>query len=101
MENFDQLELEKFSKLADQWWDPNGKFKPSTPRGHNRGLALGRCFCAAVANHATDALAERTTTTWCPFAVSTHARASNFHFEWICVQIFARGLLCVAGSRLS
>ena len=28
MENFDQLELEKFSKLADQWWDPNGKFKP-------------------------------------------------------------------------
>ena len=28
MENFDQLELEKFSKLADQWWDPSGKFKP-------------------------------------------------------------------------
>jgi 2-polyprenyl-6-hydroxyphenyl methylase/3-demethylubiquinone-9 3-methyltransferase len=28
MENFDQLELEKFTKLADQWWDPNGKFKP-------------------------------------------------------------------------
>ena len=28
MENFDQLELEKFSKLADQWWDPNGKFNP-------------------------------------------------------------------------
>ena len=28
MENFDQLELEKFSALADQWWDPNGKFKP-------------------------------------------------------------------------
>ena len=28
MENFDQLELEKFSKLADQWWDRNRKFKP-------------------------------------------------------------------------
>ena len=28
MKNFDQLELEKFTKLADQWWDPNGKFKP-------------------------------------------------------------------------
>ena len=28
MENFDQLELERFTKLADQWWDPNGKFKP-------------------------------------------------------------------------
>ena len=28
METFDQLELEKFTKLADQWWDPNGKFKP-------------------------------------------------------------------------
>ena len=28
MENFDQLELEKFTKLADQWWNPNGKFKP-------------------------------------------------------------------------
>ena len=28
MENFDQLELDKFTELADQWWDPNGKFKP-------------------------------------------------------------------------
>ena len=28
MENFDQLELEKFSKIADHRWDPNGKFKP-------------------------------------------------------------------------
>ena len=27
MENFDQLELDKFTELADQWWDPNGKFK--------------------------------------------------------------------------
>ena len=24
MENFDQLELDKFTELADQWWDPNG-----------------------------------------------------------------------------
>ena len=21
-------EIEKFSKMADEWWDPNGKFKP-------------------------------------------------------------------------
>ena len=21
-------EIQKFSKLADEWWDPNGKFKP-------------------------------------------------------------------------
>ena len=21
-------EIEKFSKIASQWWDPNGKFKP-------------------------------------------------------------------------
>jgi len=28
MNNFDQQELDKFSKLADEWWDPNGKFKP-------------------------------------------------------------------------
>ena len=21
-------EIEKFSKMASQWWDPNGKFKP-------------------------------------------------------------------------
>ena len=21
-------EIEKFSKIADEWWDPNGKFKP-------------------------------------------------------------------------
>ena len=28
MNNFDQNELDKFSRLADEWWDPNGKFKP-------------------------------------------------------------------------
>ena len=27
MNNFDQQELDKFSKLADEWWNPNGKFK--------------------------------------------------------------------------
>ena len=21
-------EIEKFSKIAEEWWDPNGKFKP-------------------------------------------------------------------------
>ena len=21
-------EIEKFAKIADEWWDPNGKFKP-------------------------------------------------------------------------
>jgi 2-polyprenyl-6-hydroxyphenyl methylase / 3-demethylubiquinone-9 3-methyltransferase len=24
----DKIEIEKFSKLAKDWWDPNGKFKP-------------------------------------------------------------------------
>tara|TARA_B100001123_G_scaffold51952_1_gene54075 strand:+ start:51 stop:776 length:726 start_codon:yes stop_codon:yes gene_type:complete len=24
----DKIEIEKFSKLAQDWWDPNGKFKP-------------------------------------------------------------------------
>lgn len=24
----DEKEVEKFSKIADEWWDPNGKFKP-------------------------------------------------------------------------
>ena len=28
MKNFDQQELDKFSQLADEWWDPCGKFKP-------------------------------------------------------------------------
>ena len=28
MNNFDQQELDKFSKLANEWWNPNGKFKP-------------------------------------------------------------------------
>tara|TARA_B100000287_G_scaffold196503_1_gene185628 strand:+ start:7457 stop:8149 length:693 start_codon:yes stop_codon:yes gene_type:complete len=28
MKNFDQQELDKFSQLADEWWDPSGKFKP-------------------------------------------------------------------------
>ena len=23
-----KTEIDKFSKLASEWWDPNGKFKP-------------------------------------------------------------------------
>src|SRR5690625_1555788 len=26
--NYDQAELDKFSALASQWWDPEGDFKP-------------------------------------------------------------------------
>ena len=26
--NIDQAELNKFSELASQWWDPTGKFRP-------------------------------------------------------------------------
>ena len=25
---FNKEEIEKFNKIADEWWDPNGKFKP-------------------------------------------------------------------------
>ena len=28
MTTIDKIEIEKFSKLAKDWWDPNGKFKP-------------------------------------------------------------------------
>ena len=28
MATIDQSEVEKFSRIADEWWDPNGKFKP-------------------------------------------------------------------------
>ena len=28
MNTINQKEIEKFSKMADEWWDPNGKFKP-------------------------------------------------------------------------
>ncbi|MBL6664608.1 MAG: bifunctional 2-polyprenyl-6-hydroxyphenol methylase/3-demethylubiquinol 3-O-methyltransferase UbiG [Rickettsiales bacterium] len=28
MTTIDQSEIEKFSRIADEWWDPNGKFKP-------------------------------------------------------------------------
>ena len=28
MTTVDKIEIEKFSKLAQDWWDPNGKFKP-------------------------------------------------------------------------
>lgn len=28
MTTIDELEVEKFSKIADEWWDLNGKFKP-------------------------------------------------------------------------
>ena len=28
MTTVDKKEIEKFSKMAEDWWDPNGKFKP-------------------------------------------------------------------------
>ena len=28
MNTIDKIEIEKFSKLAEEWWNPNGKFKP-------------------------------------------------------------------------
>ena len=28
MTTINQEEIQKFSKLADQWWDAKGKFKP-------------------------------------------------------------------------
>ena len=28
MTTINKEEIQKFSNLADQWWDPNGKFKP-------------------------------------------------------------------------
>jgi 2-polyprenyl-6-hydroxyphenyl methylase/3-demethylubiquinone-9 3-methyltransferase len=28
MTTIDESEVEKFSKIADEWWDENGKFKP-------------------------------------------------------------------------
>ena len=28
MSTVDKIEVEKFSKLASDWWNPNGKFKP-------------------------------------------------------------------------
>ena len=28
MNSVNSKEIEKFSKIAEEWWDPNGKFKP-------------------------------------------------------------------------
>ena len=28
MSSVNKKEIEKFSKMASEWWDPNGKFKP-------------------------------------------------------------------------
>jgi len=28
MSSVNKKEIEKFSKMADEWWDPSGKFKP-------------------------------------------------------------------------
>ena len=28
MTTIDKIEVEKFSKIASEWWNPNGKFKP-------------------------------------------------------------------------
>ena len=27
-DTINKKEIDKFSKLADEWWDPEGKFKP-------------------------------------------------------------------------
>ena len=28
MNTINKKEIEKFSKIAEEWWNPNGKFKP-------------------------------------------------------------------------
>ena len=28
MTSINKKEIDKFSKMADEWWDPEGKFKP-------------------------------------------------------------------------
>ena len=28
MSSVNKIEIEKFSNIADEWWDPHGKFKP-------------------------------------------------------------------------
>ena len=28
MSSVNKKEIEKFSNMADEWWDPHGKFKP-------------------------------------------------------------------------
>ena len=28
MNSINKKEIEKFSKIAEEWWNPNGKFKP-------------------------------------------------------------------------
>ena len=28
MSSINKKEIEKFSNMADEWWDPHGKFKP-------------------------------------------------------------------------
>jgi len=28
MTSINKKEIDKFSKIADEWWDPEGKFKP-------------------------------------------------------------------------
>ena len=28
MSSVNKIEIEKFSNMADEWWDPHGKFKP-------------------------------------------------------------------------
>ena len=28
MNSINKKEIDKFSKIAEEWWDPNGKFKP-------------------------------------------------------------------------
>ena len=28
MSSINKKEIEKFSKIAEEWWDPNGKFRP-------------------------------------------------------------------------
>lgn len=44
---FDPSEVERFSRLANEWWDPNGKFRPL----HQQGPARLRFIRDTLASH--------------------------------------------------
>ena len=37
--NIDQAEKDKFNKIAEEWWDPSGKFAPHGVNPHSNYIS--------------------------------------------------------------
>ena len=98
--NVDQAEVQKFSRLADEWWDPNGEFRTlhmlnplrvkyiqdQTPVAGLRVLDVG-CGGGILAEALADQGAEVTgidISEQAIFAARRHLRVSELEVNYVC-----------------